>query len=169
MIGKLRQAIWEQLHMTPNMTSVELGKKLDQRMADVSSKLTELFRRNQVSRTKRTFINANAHQQTCWEYKAVGHKYVHVHHPLLVAAEKGTRRVVPITVTTPPQQAAHADKWLAEAVGVPLPATTDEPLPKPYVAPVIPKLPVRVGPEMTDAEKFAAYLEFKALQRAGLV
>jgi len=153
-MSRNRRAIWEQLHLTPNKTSVELAELLGQEMSNVSSELTALFRREQVSRAKRTFINEAARQQTLWEYRAIGKAYHHVSHPVLVLAERGTRQVkrveAPVTITAPIDvPAAIAAHVAAETppVGRPAPA-------------VVP---------LTEAEQFAAFLEFKALKKAGAI
>ena len=66
------QVAWEWLQTHPNMISAELALCLRVTQGNVSSALTQMYRRGMVERKRRTWINENARQQTSFEYSAVG-------------------------------------------------------------------------------------------------
>lgn len=71
------QVIWEWLQTHPNLTSAETALCLGESLGNVSSELTQMYRRNMVARNKRTWINAKARKQTNYEYSVMGTgKYV---------------------------------------------------------------------------------------------
>ena len=85
-----QERIWEQLHGTPNKTSIEVAALMGVDQATVSHYLTQMFRRSMLDRKHRTWINEKARQQTSYEYTVRGNKYTLK--PLALVSAKSVRK-----------------------------------------------------------------------------
>jgi hypothetical protein len=150
--------IWEFVKNNPKVTTVEISKGLGAAfypMAEVSNRLTKMYRRGMVIRGHRTFIrDDNARQQTNYEYTVVDSKF----------------RVRPFClVPVAPRSAVHVSiNGLKPPTAYKVPEATQ---PTPVQTSTLPMQPVSLPPAhvegLTEAEKFRAYLEFKAMMKAG--
>jgi hypothetical protein len=88
---KMNERVWTVIRAaTTPVTTPEVAAQMGLKVADVSQAFTDLYRRDMLNKSRRTFINDNARQQTLAQYTAIGDKFALK--PLKVIAAKTAKK-----------------------------------------------------------------------------
>jgi hypothetical protein len=156
MTESTKRAVWDTIRNWPTpVTTREISEKLGMPLPTVSSLLTDLFRRNMVVRQDRTFYDERARKQTQFEYSTAMSTWAE--RPLVLApvAPRSTRNV---PIYGNPVRTTPKTTLVKPAVEV-----DPRQMELPLAAPVTHKEAAIV--KLTEAEEFAAYLEFKRMKK----
>jgi hypothetical protein len=151
--------LWTFIKNNPDVTTVEMQQGLpDMTVGVISSVVTQMYRRGMVTRKRRTFIRAdNARQQSLWEYVAVGRSFEKKE--VVLVPLNGKHDCIPVAGAHVPKPALMVPQ-IQQVVNPIPPQTTTLP------SPLVKQIPEKV---LSEAEQFAAFLEFKQMKKAGLI